>query len=149
MNTPIARVSFRRSSRDVRSRAGAGAAGGGGFALGADAGAGGGDEVAGRGACGLGAPAAGPAPASLPPVFRGPVAGFGFVEVIPWELESLELVLCEPGVGLDPDPSGRAGEGVCAAGAVVASPVLAASDPCDGFCCSAGGGADAGGLDWL
>lgn len=135
MNTPMARVSFKRCSSDVRSRAGA--AGGAGFAFAAVGAAGGVDEVAGRGTSDLGASVAG-APAPLP-VFRGAVGGFGF-EVIPWELASL---LAEGRLGVE-----LAGEGVCPADGIAApEPALAASDPCDGFCCSAGCGAgDAGEL---
>jgi hypothetical protein len=143
VNTPMARVSFRRCSRDVRSRAAA--AGGGGFALAAAAAADE-DDVGGRAASDLGAPAARAAPGSF---FWGGVAGFGFVEVIPLELVPLpadgdrlgvELALPEPGVVLDPDRSDGTGEGVCADDGAVA-PLLAppASDPCSG--------ADAGELD--
>jgi hypothetical protein len=150
VNTPIARVSFRRCSRDVRSRDAA--AEGAGLALAAAAGV---DEVAGRGTSDLAAPAA--APASLPE-FRGAVGGLGFVEVVPREPASLlvdgdrlgaELALPGLEVALDPDRSAWAGEGVCADEGAVA-PVLAvpASEPCEGLCCSAGsGGADAGELD--
>ena len=145
MNTPIARVSFRRSSSDVRSRDAA--AGGAGFALVAAGAAGGVDEVAGRGASDLGAPAAG-VPASLP-AFRGAMGGFVAPLLVDGDRLGVELALPEPGVVVDPDRSARAGEGVCAdEGAVAPVPALPASDPCVGLCCSAGcGGADAGGLE--
>jgi len=148
----MARVSFRRCSRDVRSRAAT--AGGAGLALAATAAAGDADDVAGRGASDLGPPAAAVAAGSVP-AFRGVVEGFDFVELISCDLASLVEGGCRPGVELTlpelgviegADWLGGAEEGAFAEDADVApAPVFPAPEPRGWPCCSADcGGADAG-----